>query len=63
MYSAAELVGGVVELLFSNKSEVTRFNGFGALESLYTRTAPPSRQGELGTPAIYGTWGPPHDCM
>ena len=51
MYSLAEAAGAAVELLLNGKAEVTRFEGMAALESLYTRTAPKSRQGDLVAPA------------
>ena len=55
--TGGELAGSLVELLSNAKTEVTRFEGIGALESLYIRTAPASRQGELGTLCLVDVLG------
>ena len=43
----AEAAGSVVDILFEGKPEVTEFASLAAVETLYTRTVPPSRRGEL----------------
>ena len=46
-YAVAEAAGAAVQILFDGKKEVTRFASLAAVETLYTRTVPKSRQGEL----------------
>ena len=43
----AEAAGGAVNILFRGEPDINKFASLAAVETLYTRTVPPSRRGEL----------------
>ena len=43
----AEAAGAAVDILFAGEPDIAKFASMAAVETLYTRTVPPSRRGEL----------------